>query len=131
MDLSQVKPGLTGSAQATVTGENTADHIGSGHVAAFATPAMIALMEKAAVSAVTPHLPPGWQTVGIRVDVEHLAATPPGLTVTAQAELLQVDGRRLTFRVVANDGHDLIGEGTHQRVIIDLERFRARLAAKA
>ena len=91
---------------------------------------MVALMEQAAVAAVTPHLPPGWQTVGVHVDVQHLAATPLGLTVSARAELLAVDGRRLTFRVTAHDDQELIGKGTHQRVLIDLARFQARVTAK-
>ena len=130
MEFAALQPGLVGEAQTVVVPENTAQHMGSGHVAVFATPAMIALMEQAAVAAVTPHLPPGWQTVGVHVDVHHLAATPLGLTVTARAELLKVEGRRLTFRVTAHDDQELIGEGTHQRVLIDLERFQARVAAK-
>ena len=130
MDTTTLQPGLLGEAQTVVVPENTAQHVGSGAVAVFATPAMVALMEQAAVAAVTPHLPPGWQTVGVHVDVQHLAATPLGLTVSARAELLAVDGRRLTFRVTAHDDQELIGEGTHQRVLIDLARFQARVTAK-
>jgi len=130
MECAALQPGLVGEAQTVVVPENTAQHMGSGNVAVFATPAMIALMEQAAVNAVTPHLPPGWQTVGVHVDVRHLAATPLGLTVTARAELLKVEGRRLTFRVTAHDGRELIGEGMHERALIDLARFQARIAAK-
>jgi len=131
MEITALQPGLVGEAQTVVVPENTAQHMGSGTVAVFATPAMIALMEQAAVRAVTPHLPPGWQTVGIRVDVRHLAATPLGLTVTARAELLKVEGRRLTFRVTARDEKELVGEGVHERALIDLARFQERVAAKA
>lgn len=130
MEFAALQPGLVGEAQTVVVPENTAWHMGSGVVAVFATPAMIALMEQAAVQAVTPHLPPGWQTVGVHVDVQHLAATPLGLTVTARAELLEVEGRRLTFHITAHDGQELIGEGTHRRALIDLARFQARVAAK-
>jgi predicted thioesterase len=131
VQLSDLRAGLQGEAQTIVAPENTAQHMGSGGVAVFATPAMVALMEQAAVAAVAAYLPPGWQTVGVHVDVRHLAATPLGMTVTATAELLEVEGRRLSFRVTACDDREPIGEGTHQRVAIDLERFRARLASKA
>lgn len=130
MEFEAVQPGLVGEAETTVTEGNTALHHGSGLVSVFATPAMIALMEQAAVSSVTPHLPSGWQTVGISLDVRHLAATPVGMTVTARAELIEVDGRRLRFQVTAHDDRELVGEGTHQRFIIDLERFEQRALAK-
>ncbi|HUW15312.1 MAG TPA: thioesterase family protein [Anaerolineae bacterium] len=130
MQTEALHPGLIGEAEATVVPENTAWHMGSGQIKVFATPAMIALMEEAAVRAVSDHLLPGWQTVGVHVDVQHLAATPLGLTVTARAELLEVKGRRLRFAVSAHDGQEPIGEGTHERVLIDLERFEARLGEK-
>jgi len=130
MQTDTLRPGLTGEARVTVTPENTAWHMGSGSVEVFATPAMIALMEEAAVRAVSDHLLPGWQTVGVHVDVQHLAATPMGLTVTAHAELVEVKGHRLRFSVSAHDGQEPIGKGTHRRVLIDLERFQARLGAK-
>ena len=87
-------------------------------------------MERAAVNAVTPLLPAGWQTVGVHVDVRHLAASPLGLTITARAELQAIEGRRLWFRVTAHDGVEAIGEGLHERALIDLERFRAKATAK-
>jgi len=88
-------------------------------------------MERAAVNGLAPHLAPGQQSVGTMVNVKHLAATPVGATVTARAELIGVDGRRLTFTVSAHDGTELIGEGMHERVLIDLARFEAKVKAKA
>jgi fluoroacetyl-CoA thioesterase len=123
--------GLTGEARVQVTQEVTARHMGSGAVSVFATPEMVRLMERAAVNALAPHLSPGQQSVGTLVNVRHLAATPLGATVTARAELISVDGRRLTFRVSAHDGTDLVGEGTHERTLIDLARFETRVASKA
>jgi fluoroacetyl-CoA thioesterase len=123
--------GLTGEARVQVTQEVTARHMGSGAVSVFATPEMVRLMERAAVNALASHLSPGQQSVGTLVNVRHLAATPLGATVTARAELISVDGRRLTFSVSAHDGTDLIGEGTHERTLIDLARFEGRVAAKA
>ncbi len=123
--------GLIGEATAKVAPELTARHLGSGAVAVFATPEMVRLMERAAVNGLTPYLAPGQQSVGTLVHVKHLAATPLGATVTARAELLAVDGRRLTFRVTAHDGADLIGEGFHERALIDLARFEAKVKVKA
>jgi predicted thioesterase len=131
-DLSLQFPlGLTGEATVKVAYELTARHLGSGAVAVFATPEMVRLMERAAVNGLAPYLAPGQQSVGTMVNVRHLAATPLGATVTARAELIAVEGRRLTFRVEAHDGTDLIGEGTHERTTIDLARFEAKVAAKA
>ena len=103
---------------------------GSGALRVFSTPYMIALMEGAAVDAVDPLLPAGSQTVGTRVDVRHLAASPVGSTVVAQAELIEVDGRKLTFHVQAHDDGGLVGEGTHERFIIQVERFMQRAASR-
>lgn len=122
--------GLTAQASVQVVPEVTARHLGSGAVAVFATPEMVRLMERAAVHALAPHLAPGQQSVGTMVNVRHLAATPLGATVTAQAELVAVDGRRLTFKVSAHDGTELIGEGLHERALIDLARFEAKVQAK-
>ena len=108
----------------------TAKHMGSGAVQVFATPEMVRLMEKAAVAALRDHLAPGQESVGTLVNVRRLASTPLGATVTARAELVGVDGRRLTFNVSASDGVDTIGEGTHERALIDVERFQARAEAK-
>ena len=122
--------GLTGEATVQVGPELTARHLGSGAVGVFATPEMVRIMERAAVNALLPHLRPGQQSVGVLVNVRHLAATPLGATVTARAELIAVDGRRLTFRVSAHDGIEAIGEGLHERAIIDLARFEAKAQAK-
>jgi fluoroacetyl-CoA thioesterase len=123
--------GLVGVAETQVVPELTARHLGSGAVSVFATPEMVRLMERAAVNALKPHLATGQQSVGTMVNVRHLAATPVGTTVTAKAELTSVDGRQLTFKVTAHDGTELIGEGTHERALIDLARFEAKVKAKA
>jgi fluoroacetyl-CoA thioesterase len=127
----QFPVGLVGEATVVVVPEVTARHMGSGTVSVFATPEMVRLMERAAVNGLAPHLAPGQQSVGTMVSVKHLAATPLGATVTARAELIAVDGRRLTFKVSAQDGTDLIGEGTHERALIDLAKFEAKVKAKA
>ena len=127
---SEFTVGLTGEATVVVVQENTARHMGSGAVSVFATPEMVRLMERAAVNAIKEHLAPGQQSVGTMVNVKHLAATPLGATVTARAELISIEGRRLLFKVSAHDGTELIGEGMHERALIDLARFEQRVAAK-
>jgi fluoroacetyl-CoA thioesterase len=127
----ELKPGLRGTSTVVVAEENTAAHFGAGGVHVFGTPMMIGLMENAAFSAIQPLLPEGQSSVGTRVNVTHLAATPIGMTVTATAELIEVDGRRLVFRVEARDEKELIGEGQHERFIITLDRFLSRIAEKA
>lgn len=127
----QFPSGLIGTATIVVAPEVTARHLGSGTVSVFATPEMVRLMERAAVNGLAPHLAPGQQSVGTLVNVKHLAATPIGATVTATAELIEINGRRLTFRVTAHDGVDLIGEGVHERALIDLAKFEARVKAKS
>ena len=126
-----LEPGLVGEYETEVVLENSAQLLGCGSGSVFATPEMIRLMERAAVRAVDHLLPEGYRTVGISVDVRHLAATPLGLTVRARAELLEVDGRKLTFRVEASDEMEKVGEGIHQRAIIDLARFKERAEAKS
>lgn len=123
-------PGLRGEARLVVREEDTAQHLGSGNVAVLATPRMIALMEKASVKAVDHLLPPGQATVGSEIRVRHLAATPQGMEVTVRSELVEVEGRRLTFKVEAFDEREKIGEGTHIRFVIDLDRFREKVKAK-
>jgi len=129
--MEQIVPGLVGQSEMVVHEENTARHLGSGNVDVLATPEMIRLMEKAAVAAVDHLLAEGRCTVGVAVDVRHLAATPVGMKVRVRAELVTVDGRKLTFRVEAHDELERIGEGEHERVIVDLDRFKARVEAKA
>jgi len=122
--------GLVGEATATVGDANLASAVGSGGLAVFSTPSLVALMENAARSAVEPLLPADQTTVGVRVDVRHLAASPPGEHVRARAELVEVDGRRLVFRVEAFDSHEKIGEGNHERMVVDPARLLARAMAK-
>jgi len=126
----RVQAGVVGECDIQVAREQTAKHLGSGNVSVFATPEMIRLMEGAAVRAVDPLLPEGCQTVGVHIDVHHLAATPEGMKVHIRAELVQVDGRKLTFRVEAFDQVEKVGEGIHQRVIVDLAKFKQRVEAK-
>ncbi len=123
--------GATGAQSLTVAAEHTAAHWGSGSLYVLSTPHMVALMEGAAVSAVDSLLPDGYRTVGTHLDVRHLAATPMGQQVTARAELIEIDGRRLVFRVEAADRAGTIGEGTHERFIVEVERFLARAEARA
>ena len=125
-----LKPGLSGSAEILVGTRDTAPHVGSGKVKVLATPVMVSLMEEASLNAVEGLLPPGHQTVGTRLDITHVAATPVGLRVRAGAEVLRVEGRRLTFRVWADDEKERIGEGTHERIVVDVARFDARAQQK-
>ena len=129
--MSEPAPGLTGEIQAVVTEDDTAARWGSGLVPVFGTPALVGLMEGAAVQALEEHLPPGQTSVGGRIDVRHLAATPVGMRVRARAELVEVEGRRLLFRVEAWDEVERIGEATHERFVVGVERFVARAKAKA
>jgi predicted thioesterase len=129
--MATLEPGLVGEARTMVDRSNLASILGAGSVDVFATPAMVALMERAAWSAVQPLLTDGAVTVGTRVDVRHLAATPPGVEVRARAELVEIDGRRLIFRVEAFDTVEKIGEGTHERAIVDPARLLSRARAKA
>ena len=122
--------GLKGLAETLVTEENTAAAMGSGLLPVFATPAMLALMEQAAASSVQPFLPEGQGTVGTRLEVSHLAATPIGLTVRAESELIAVDRRKLRFAVRAWAGDELIGEGEHERFVIDNARFLEKALSK-
>jgi fluoroacetyl-CoA thioesterase len=124
--------GLVGtSVQVVVSEANTAAAMGSGGLQVFSTPMLIALMESAAFQAVQPYLDQGESTVGTRVEVKHLAATPLGMTVRAEARLESVEGRRLVFAVTAYDGVEKVGEGTHERFIINTERFLAKVQQKA
>jgi fluoroacetyl-CoA thioesterase len=125
-----LKSGLTGTAEIVVGTRDTAPHVGSGKIGVLATPIMVNLMEAAALAAVERYMPPGHQTVGTRLDVKHFAATPVGLRVLAHAELVKVDGRTLTFTLRAVDEHEAIGEGVHERLIINVERFDQRMQRK-
>jgi predicted thioesterase len=129
--VSDLQPGLVGEAHTVVERSDLASAIGSGRLDVYGTPAMLGVIELAAVNTVDHLLPEGSTTVGTRLDVRHLAPTPLGAGVRARAELVAVDGRRLTFRVEAFDPVDKIGEGTHERAVVEAGRLLARAAAKA
>src|ERR1700741_3580105 len=130
VDLSKATVGLTGSAELVVGEEHTAPFVGSGRVRVLATPVMINLIEAAALDAVERLLPAGHQSLGTRLDVRHYAATPVGMRVRATAELVKVDGRTLDFRVEARDEKEAIGDGLHQRVVVNVARFDERVQRK-
>lgn len=123
-------PGLSAELSITVTDAETAAKWGSGLVPVYSTPALVGLMEAAAVKALEGQLETGKTTVGGHIDVQHLAATPVGMTVRARAELTAVEGRKLTFHVEAWDEVEKIGEALHERFLIDTEKFVARVQAK-
>jgi predicted thioesterase len=126
----QIAPGLEGTAELVVGEEHTAPRIGSGKVHVLATPVMINLIEAAALEAIEHLLPEGYQSLGTHLDVRHIAATPVGMRVTARAEVLRVEGRTVHFRVEARDEKDLIGDGTHVRVIVNVAKFDERVQRK-
>jgi len=122
--------GLTFTSTKLVTLDDSASRYGSGLVDVFATPAMVALMENASLMAVASHLPQGFNTVGIEIATTHVKATPMGMQVKATATLVNVDGKKLTFEVVAEDEEGVIGRCTHSRFIIETEKFMAKLLKK-
>jgi fluoroacetyl-CoA thioesterase len=130
IDLSNLQTGLKGSAELLVGAEHTAPNVGSGLVPVLATPVMINLIEAAALAAVEHLLPAGHQSLGIHLDIRHFAATPVGMHVWATAELIGVDGRTLSFRVEARDDKEPIGDGTHERVVVNVARFDQRVQRK-
>lgn len=119
--------GVKGELSGTVSKDNTAKAMGSGSLEVFATPAMVALLEGAAVKSLEPFQV---SSVGVALNIQHLAATPLGMKVRAEATLVQIDRRRLVFEVVAYDEVELIGKGTHERFVIDDEKFLAKAYAK-
>ena len=129
-DLSQIKTGMTGKAELVVGEEHTAPRVGSGRVRVLATPVMINLIEAAALKAVEHLLPAGHQSLGTHLDVKHYAATPVGMKIRATAEVTNVDGRTISFRVIAEDEKEPIGDGTHDRVVVNVERFDKRVQRK-
>jgi len=128
--MNELAPGLKAELEHTVTDADTASKWGSGLVPVFSTPALVGLMERAAVTALTGHLSPGQTTVGARIDVRHLAATPVGMQVRARAELTIVEGRKLVFKVQAWDEVELIGQAEHERFVVDEARFLGRIQSK-
>jgi len=125
-----IKPGCRGSAELIIGEEHTAPSIGSGKVRVLATPVMINLIEAAALAAVEHLLPAGYQSLGTRLDVRHIAATPVGMRVRATAEVVSVEGRTIRFRVEARDDVELIGDGSHERVSVNVAKFDERVQRK-
>ncbi|GHT77319.1 thioesterase [Spirochaetia bacterium] len=131
MDFTEILHlGLRGQKEETVTDRSTASAWGSGGLPVYATPAMVVLLEGACLAAVDPLLPAGFSTVGTVLQVKHLAATPPGMSVRAVGELQEIDGRHLVFTVEVYDEAGKIGEGTHERFIIDNEKFLKKALEK-
>ena len=125
-----IEKGIKGRLEQTVTPEMSAARVGSGLVDVFATPMMVALIEQTCYESVLPHLDEGQGTVGTLVNVSHVSATPIGMRVWCESELVEVDRRRLVFRVKAYDECGLIGEGTHERFVIDTAKFMEKLKSK-
>lgn len=125
-----LRVGLKGSLTDKVTEDKTARAVGSGDLAVYATPAMIALMEEASYKLVAPYLEEGQGTVGTRMEVRHLSASPVGMQVTCESEIRSLDGRRIEFSVRCQDEKGLIGEGVHERFIIDKKKFIDKAQAK-
>ena len=131
IDLSKLHAGLKGATEMMVGEEHTAPQVGSGRIHVLATPVMINQIEAAALAAVEHLLPAGHQSLGTHLDVRHIAATPVGMKAYAGAELVKIEGRTLSFRVEARDDIELIGDGMHQRVVVNVERFDLRVQRKA
>jgi predicted thioesterase len=130
VDLTALKAGLTGTASIIVGEEHTAPRVGSGRVHVLATPVMINLMEAAALDAVERLLPAGHQSLGTNLNVGHYAATPVGMGLRATATVTKVEGRTVEFRVEAFDDRERVGDGTHTRVVVNVERFDQRVQRK-
>ncbi len=126
-----IEKGLKGTAEIAVDSFNTAKSMGSGSLEVFATPSMVALMEKAAVNAVAEFLSDNETTVGTLINTEHISATPVNMTVTAEAEVTEVNGREIVFSVTARDEAGIIGRGTHKRFIVNAEKFMKKTNAKS
>ena len=129
-EMAELKTGIKNHGELTVTKEMTADAWGSGGQPVFATPAMIALMENTAWKSVEPFMKEGQTTVGTHIDVKHLSASPLGARITCESELIEIDRRKLVFSVSASDDAGPIGGGTHERFIIDTDKFMAGTEAK-
>ena len=130
VDLSALRPGLRGEASLAVAEEHTAPRVGSGAIHVLATPVMINVIEAAALAAVERLLPPGHQSLGTVLNVRHIAATPVGMRVTATATVQRIEGRTIYFIVEARDERELIGDGTHERVVVNVEKFDQRVKRK-
>lgn len=129
--LDNIKPKQNASTEIVVGTRDTAHHVGSGKIKVLATPVMVMLLEEAALNAVEGLLPDGFQSVGTRLDIKHIAATPVGMRVTAHAEVIEVTGRKILFKVWAEDERERIGEGEHERVAVELAGFDERVKQKS
>ena len=125
-----LQPGIKAEKSLTVTDANTAKTRGRGTLDVFATPAMVALIEQTAYTSIESELEPGWGSVGTSLNIQHLSATPVGMTVTATTELVEVDRRRLVFHAEVYDEKGLVGKGTHERFLVENEKFQAKADAK-
>jgi len=125
-----LKPGLKGASELVVAEEHTAPRVGSGRVHVLATPVMINVIEAAALAAIEHLLPPGYQSLGTRLDIRHFAATPVGIRVRAEVEVERVEGRAVMFRVSVSDEKEPIGDGTHERMVVNVSRFDVRVQDK-
>ena len=128
--MNELAPGLSAELSITVSAADTAAQWGSGLVPVYSTPALVGLMEAAAVRALEGHLEQGQTSVGAHIDVHHLAATPVGMQVRAQAKLVAVEGRKLSFKIEAWDAEDKIGEARHERILVNTEKFVMRAGEK-
>ena len=128
--MRELKAGIKGTAEVIVTEENTAAVMGSGTLPVFATPALVALMEKAAMSSVLDALEDGMGSVGTQMCVKHVSATPIGMKVTCESELVAVEGRKLVFKITASDACGMVGEAEHERFIIQNEKFLVKTNSK-
>ena len=126
----KLKLGLKGTADLVVREEHTAPRVGSGRVHVLATPVMINVIEAAALAAIEHLLPEGHQSLGTRLDIRHFAATPVGMRVHAEVEVVKVEGRTVIFRVAVNDEKEPIGDGTHERMVVNVARFDVRVQDK-
>lgn len=125
-----LEAGIKGTAQQSVTSENTAAALGSGTLAVFATPALVALAERTCWQSVAPYLDEGCGSVGTKLELEHTAPTPVGMTVTCESELVAVEGRKLVFRVTLHDETGPVGGGMHERFVVNDAKFTAKAQTK-
>src|SRR3954465_2445022 len=130
MALPEIQAGLCGTAEIIVGDEHTAPRVGSGRVAVLATPVMINPIEAAALSAIEHLLPEGYQSLGTVLNVRHIAATPVGMKARATAVVEEISGKTVRFRVECRDERDLIGDGLHERVVVNVAKFDQRVQAK-
>ncbi len=130
MDFTELKTGMMFESEDTVTEKNTAAALGSGSLEVYGTPAMACLIERAAAELAQQHLPDGWTSVGISLDIQHKAPTPLGMKVRSSVEIIKVDGRKLVYEVKAFDEKEEIGRGIHERFIVESEKFCSKAMGK-